>query len=135
MALKGFQLFIASGDLAHYTYIARSDGAAFANILYAQVCGTRIQDVLGYVQSYHEVANNRTTVFARVTGDVGRYITKDNSQALAYCYILLAAPMNGLHLMTQMAVAFAFNDDKRVKQLMDNGDRFLDRIFGKKGGS
>lgn len=48
LAIKAYQLYLVSGFLAQHAYIPPSEGKDFADILYAQVCGTQIEECLAF---------------------------------------------------------------------------------------
>ena len=80
LALKAYQLGIASSVVARNAYIPSAEGREFANLLYAQVCGTAIHEVLHFLQSYDEVAKDQHVRDARLAGDIGHYITGKRSR-------------------------------------------------------
>jgi hypothetical protein len=50
LSIKAYQLYLASGFLAQHEYISKSEGRDFADLLYAQVCGTQIDKCLKFIE-------------------------------------------------------------------------------------
>lgn len=133
LALKGFQLFIAVGDIEQNAYIARSNGRNFTSLLFAQVGGIHLEDTFRYADSYKEVVNDSSMVICRLISDVVRDITNDNIEAVCYCYMLLNHDVTLLMIMTKIAIASAFDDKKSAERLAETGAKFLEKISGEKG--
>ena len=80
LAIKTWQLYQASGFLP--AYISESDGRDFADILYAQVCGTELLECMSYLKRYREVEDNSTILF-RFCSDVAKYITGNSTPLIS----------------------------------------------------
>jgi hypothetical protein len=114
LAIRAYQLLLVSNCLAKYTYIPPSQGKDFADILYAQVCGTKVETILSFLSRYHEVTDSGTQLF-RFSSDVAKYIT-GNESPLAES-TLLASTLLPFAVMNHLVVASCFADDKTVKKL------------------
>jgi hypothetical protein len=79
LALKAYQLHVASVTIGVHAYVPPADGRAFANQLYAEVCGTTLSQALhlvqllhppvGWVSSYREL--EETTLARMLTDPIG----------------------------------------------------------------
>jgi len=114
LAIKAYQLLLVSNCLAKHTYIPPLQGKDFADILYAQVCGTQVEKILSFLSRYHEVAESGTQLF-RFCSDVAKYIS-GNEAPLAES-TLLGSTLLPFAIMNHIVVASCFGDDKTVKKL------------------
>jgi len=118
LAIKAFQLYLVSGFLSQHSYISPSKGKDFADIFYAQVCGTQIVECLVFFSRYQEVLSNRGKLLFRFTSDVAKYIT-DNKAPLTES--MLITPTVPLFIsLNHIVVAYCFGDNKMVKKLESN---------------
>src|SRR3972149_8462386 len=114
-AIKAYQLLLTSGFLAQHSYIPRPDGKDFADILYAQVCGTNIRETMRYLERYIEVQQDRGTQLFRLASDIARYIT--GSEASLAESMILTSIIPIYVDWTHMAVAYAFRDHNTLREL------------------
>lgn len=122
LAVKAFQLMLASEYIAKHTYISRSHGQDFANILYAQVCGTDLLDCMKFFKRYVEVEGS--VKLSRFSSDLACYITdKENSLDES---ILIAMVFPVFAYLTHMVVADAFGDQNTVILMQAEMDNFMD---------
>jgi hypothetical protein len=107
LAVKGFQLWAASNTLGKHQYIPRESGKEFADLLYSQVCGTRLPDVIGYLNRYHEVAGESQQL-TRFCLDVAENLTDESSAFIVS--MGLVSMIRYLLVGTATCVATAFGD-------------------------
>lgn len=111
ITIKAYQLLTTSRFLGTKPYIALSDGAAFADLLYAQVCGDQIHQVIERVQIYDHPDIGKQTW--KVGTDVASYISGERSIA----GVLLSTKVLTLALITQGLVAVAFADNATALEI------------------
>lgn len=122
IAIKAYQLYLSSTFIAQHTYIDLSVGKEFADILYAQVCGTEIKECMVYFERYMELNGNSTQLF-RFSSDVANYITgkEDITSAME---ISMAFPI--LVNVNHQIISRNFNDMDTVELLKAE----LEKQFG-----
>lgn len=122
LAIKAFQLYLVSSFLSQHSYISSSKGKDFADILYAQVCGTQIVECMAFFSRYQEVLSNRGTQLFRFTSDVAKYITGNktplNESMLIVPTISLFVSLN------YSVIANCFGDNKMVKKLESDIEKY-----------
>lgn len=114
LAMRAYQLIQAARVISVQTYISSSDGRDFADLLWAQVCGTHMNDVLELVQRYQEKRDDEEERFAF---DVAHHIIGDRlfppwAFPLMVEIMLLTPQLSG---HTAMIVAGAFGDEENVQ--------------------
>lgn len=118
LALRAYQLIQSTRLISAQKYIPPSDGQDFADLLWAQVCGTHMDDVFELVDRYHEKPADEAE---RFSFDVARYITCDDdglsppSMFALMVEIMMLTPQLTGH--TAMIVAAAFADEKTVQDM------------------
>jgi hypothetical protein len=115
LALKAYQLYVASVTIGHHEYISPADGHAFTHLLYVQVCGTALPQALRFVQSYREVEHS--VGLARLAGDIGDYIMGSHGDVRFYAFCLL--PLDAFVTLSMVVVCAAFNDLAEGQRLME----------------
>ncbi|NVM54780.1 MAG: hypothetical protein HWN66_13845 [Candidatus Helarchaeota archaeon] len=115
LAIKAYQLYLVSGFLAKHAYISLSEGKDFADILWAQVCGTQIEECLAFFSRYHEVQSDGGTQLFRFSSDVAKYIT--GNEAPLFESMLIGQTVGALVGSVHILVASCFGDEKTVKKL------------------
>jgi hypothetical protein len=116
LAIKAYQLYIVSGFLAEHLYIPPSEGKAFADILYAQVCGTKIEEILTFLSSYEEVHGKAEQQTFRFCFDVAKNIMGDKGALAASVLIDMFIP--SFIAINQYVVAECFGDKKTAEELL-----------------
>lgn len=114
-AIKAYQLLLTSGFLAQHSYIPRSEGKDFADILYAQVCETTVQETMLYLERYNEVQDDRGTQLFRLASDIARYITGSEAHLAESMILVSTIPI--YVDFTHIVVAYAFGDQDTVREL------------------
>lgn len=114
-ASKAYQLYLVSGFLAQHGYIPPSQGRDFADILFAQVCGTELEQCLSFFGRYHEAQGDPGTQLFRFGSDISRYITGNDAPLVES--MLAASTLPVFVAMSHMVVADAFADQGTVAQL------------------
>ena len=117
LALKAYQLYLVSGFLAGHDYIPQHEGKDFADLLYAQVCGTQLPECLRFLERYHEVGSDTSEEVGRqifrVASDVLEYILGGENpwvQASASRHLFPA-----YNLLHHLVVADSFGDDQTAQ--------------------
>lgn len=118
LAIKAFQLYLVSGFLSQHSYISPSKGKDFADILYAQVCGTQIVECLVFFSRYQEALSERGKQLFRFTSDVTKYITGNKAPLNESMLIIPTVPL--FVSLNHIVVANCFGDNKMVKKLESN---------------
>jgi hypothetical protein len=113
-AIKAYQLYLVSCFLSQHTYISPSGSKDFGDILYAQVCGTQMEEVLSFFSRYHEVRNSLTQLF-HFCSDVAKYITDSKAPIPEGTIIVSTIP--SFIAFNHIVVASCFGDEKTVKKL------------------
>lgn len=73
IAVKAYQLIYVSRTLSIRKYVPESEGKDFADLLWAQVCGTNLDDVVDRAHFYTD-AGGREEEISRFSGDLSEYI-------------------------------------------------------------
>jgi len=114
-ASKAYQLYLVSGFLAQHGYIPPSQGRDFADILFAQVCGTELEQCLSFFARYHEAQADPGTQLFRFGSDISRYITGNDAPLVESMLVASTVPV--CVALSHMVVADAFGDQRTVAQL------------------
>ena len=117
LAIKAYQLFLASSFIGENQYILPEDGKDFADVLFASTCGTKLTDVLEFFGRYVEVADDGSAQLTRFTNDVAKYITGSEAPLLE---MLLIAPST-VHLAwsNKLIIATHFKDESKAKEIRE----------------
>lgn len=117
LALKAYQLYLVSGFLAGHDYIPQHEGKDFADLLYAQVCGTQLPECLRFLERYHEVGSDTSEEVSRqifrVASDVSEYILGGENPWAEARRLMHLFPEYGL--VHHLVVANSFGDDQTVQ--------------------
>ena len=116
LAIKGYQLWLVSGFLAQHAYISPEEGQDFAEILYAYVGGTKLDECMAFFRRYHEVQPGNGTQLFLFASDVAKYITGKEAPLAENMLISSAFPT--FVALTHMVVAECFGDKETVNELM-----------------
>ena len=109
-ALKAFQLRLASLMLYEREYIPPDQGQDFADLLYAQVCGTELDECMVYVRRYLEFKTDFGALTNAFCHDACDYITTSKvTETEMNAVLLIVLP---LLYPTHMIVASVFQDKK-----------------------
>jgi len=120
--IKAYQLYLYSELMANKKYIPPAEGEEFSDLLFAQVAGKDLENVLNIFKRYHEVANDRSTMLFRFSGDIAMYITE--SQAPLMESVLIGSTVPFLTIMSRLSIAESFSDYELIKEL-ENSMRTL----------
>ncbi len=114
-AIKAYQLYLTSFFIEQMNYIPSFDGNDFADILYAQVCGTDMDKIYMYHSAYCDYPDLSWGQFNRFCRDVTEFIIGKNSN-----YFEAGIAMGGTFitflLMNNIIVADAFGDAITVRE-------------------
>ncbi len=124
LALKGYQLGIVPAFLEYKQLLREEDAQQFATLLYAQVCGTKIEECLEYLHRYYMEKRDGAI---RLVSDVIRYITNSEDVDSTIAMGLLVSEFM-LSANAQIWVAVHFRDEILAKQLMDGTKRALEEM-------
>jgi len=117
LALKAYQLYLVSSFLAGHEYIPQHEGKDFADLLYAQVCGTQLPECLHFLERYHEVGSDTSEEVGRqtfrVASDVLEYILGGENPWVEASASIHLFPAYGL--LHHAVVANSFGDDQTVQ--------------------
>jgi hypothetical protein len=117
LAIKAYQLFLASSFIGENQYILPEDGKDFADVLFASTCGTKLTDVLEFFGRYVEVSDDSGAQLSRFTGDVARYIT--GSQAPIQEMLIIAPSIVNLSWLNKLIIATHFKDKSKAAQIRE----------------
>jgi len=123
LALRAYQLLQATRLISARKYISPSDGRDFADLLWAQVCGTHLDDVLELVERYQEKPKEEAERFGF---DVARYIVGDDTQFPPSAFGLMAEIMMMTPQLTghtATIIATAFGDQESVQDIRTQLER------------
>jgi hypothetical protein len=99
--------------MAQHRYIPPDQGRDFADLLFAQVCGSDLESTLQYFARY-ERADRGSSLF-RFSSDVAEYITGNNAPLMEAMTLGGSAPI--LAHLSHMVLAGSFNDQRTVQSL------------------
>jgi len=125
-ALKAYQLYLVSAFLAKHGYIPPSQGRDFADLLFAQVCGTELEQCLAFFNRYHEAHEDPGRQLFRFASDISRYITGNDTSF--YESMLVDPTIPVFAWLTHMVVADAFGDQVTVAQLQTKLSEFRAKL-------
>jgi len=120
LAITAYQLWFVSNMLAAKQYISRDEGQDFADILYLQVGGTQIDDILAFWEKYNEVSDEGGEQLRRFSNDVAAYITGNETPLTEDMLIegmLIATQFEHLVGLSQLVVARAFRDEETCEKI------------------
>lgn len=118
LAIKAYQLRMASSFIATHEYISRREGKYFADLLYAQVCGTQLEECFPYFNRYlmMDKENEGSSIYFFLK-DVANYITGNQATLVEVTFIqpifLILADA------TCLAIAYAFGDEETSKEIQE----------------
>ncbi len=112
IAIKAYELSALSGLLDAMKYIQRPQGHDFCDLVFGQVCGSALSDILGRIRIEDGLTKDARA--ARFSGDITRFILNmemDNLGCILIATVIVPAlePMFQCHI--GMTVAQAFGDD------------------------
>jgi|APSaa5957512535_1039671.scaffolds.fasta_scaffold40417_4 hypothetical protein len=120
LAIKAYQLFLASSFIAENQYIPPEDGKDFADVLFASTCGTRLSDVLEFFGRYVEVADEGSAQLTRFTNDIAKYIT--GAEAPLQEMLLIVPSTIHLAWLNKLIVATHFKDESTASKVRERLD-------------
>jgi len=113
--LKAFQLMIAVFFLTRRSYIAKSQGQDFADLLFSQVCGTQIAKVDALAR---ELSRKETQMqVPRIASVVARHITNHEYTGGVETITFFLSTASPFIKFTQMIIAEAFRDQATAQEL------------------
>jgi len=115
LAIKAYQLYLTSLFLGEHEYISPKDVRDFADLLYAQVSGTQLEQCLDYLSRYTEPEIDGGTQLFRFSSDVAKYITA--SEAPLIEAMAISSAFGTFVALHHMLVAEIFGDEKTVKRM------------------
>ena len=125
LSIRAFQLVTVTYTIAENRYVPPSQGKDFADILYAQVCGAQIYDVMKYVRKYDEAVSDRTKMMiALFSLDLIDYIVGTRTPEPPYSPLLLDLSFH-LRFNTVLTVANAFNDEVGIRRTQAAREAYL----------
>jgi hypothetical protein len=137
--IKTYQLILASTALQQYQYIPESEMTDFLNLLYAQVCGTKVGAMLEQSKIYSDFKKNFETpgnpLEARVGIDVVKYISGGNKAVVLINPLFTEEVLLWLNFSVQSAVAGEFGDMKTSENIQLAAKRFSEKIRERKRAS
>jgi len=114
VALRAYQLIQAMRLMSIRKYVPPSEGQDFADLLFAQVCGTELSEVLEVAERYRNRQKEEATLFGL---DVAGYILGGKYPAALLLSLEIMPLTQQLTAHTAMIVAAAFGDDDTVRDL------------------
>jgi len=114
MAIRAYQLMMAMTYIGKNQYISPKNGADFADILYANYCGTRLNQITDFGRRYMESSEYQ---IQRFCGDVSTAILGRES---AIGMIALTPHILTLGLGGNVLISAAFGDNAKAQEMSDN---------------
>ena len=112
LALRAYQLIQAMRLMSVRKYVPPSEGQDFADLLFAQVCGTRLYEVLEVAERYRKRQKEEASLFALDVA--GHILGGDSVAALGLSLeIMMLTPQLTAH--TAIMIAATFGDDDTVR--------------------
>ncbi len=118
-AANAYQLFLVSSYLAQHRYIPPDQGRDFADLLFAQVCGSDLETTIHYFARYQQ-ADGGSSLF-RFTSDIAEYITGNKAPLMEAMALGVSTPI--LAHLSHMVLAVSFNDQSTVQSLQRKIER------------
>src|SRR4029077_7633313 len=114
LALRAYQLITPTRLMSVRKYVPPADGQDFADLLWAQVCRTNLDDVFELVARYREKREEEAERFGR---DVACFITGESSPSAFALSLEIMMPTPQLTVHTAMIVAACFGDKDTVQDM------------------
>jgi len=130
LALKGYQLGLVSAILQERRYVDEKDAQEFVTLLYAQVCGARVQECIEYLDRYY-LEEGRASL--KLVRDVLGFIVCEENVDLAIAMGLLPHEF-GLSASANIYTALVFGDEKRATDLMERAAKAAKEMAGRPHG-
>lgn len=129
-AIKAYQIFFVTCFLVEHAYIPPSKDKDFADILYAQICGTKLPECMMLFKRYYEVENDGPEQLRRFSSDVAEHITgKENVYDAALSVNVHFADFVGFN---HIVLASCFGDRKTVKNVEEKLLKLPEKQAGEK---
>ena len=117
LAIKAYELMSVSTALQRYHYIPKSKGTDFSTLLWSQVCGTKLKEVIKQAGVYYDfVKTDEDKLPGRVGLDITTYISGGN-KAVVIIVPLLTAEVLTLGGLVQACVAAEFGDKSTAQDI------------------
>lgn len=131
--IKAYQLMVVSTTLEHHLYIPESQRRDFADLLYSQVCGTKLEAVLKQIREYFGFKKNIEAsgkpLEGRVGLDVANYISGGNNGAVVLIMpVLIEEVLIWLNFSVQSAVTGEFGDVKTSEDIQLKARKFYEKV-------
>jgi hypothetical protein len=91
-AANAYQLFLVSSFLAGHRYIPPSQGRDFADLLFAQVCGSDLTDTMEFFVRYQRAPDRGNGLF-RFASDIAEHITGNKTPLMEGMAVGASTPL------------------------------------------
>ena len=115
LAIKAYQIFWVTCFLVEHAYIPPSKDKDFADILYAQICGTQFHECMMFFKRYYEVENDGPQQLLRFSSDVAEHIA--GTENLYDASLLVNVHFSDFVAFNHMVLAGCFGDQQTVKKV------------------
>jgi len=129
IAIKAYELSALSGLLDVMEYVPRAQGRDFCDLLFGQVCGSALSDILG--RMHIEDSLNKDARAARFSGDITRYALDremDSSGCIFVAMVIVPMLEPVLQCHVGMTVAHAFGDALNFQSLKKQAQTLLEHL-------
>jgi hypothetical protein len=117
LAITAFQLIAATRFIGTLRYIAEPDGRDFADLMWARVCGDRLDEVIARVRYYQEVKDDQEALWSRFATNVMEHILGEESPFLLVLSVVMQTTFPELIGHVGSIVADAFDDEETFNDL------------------
>jgi hypothetical protein len=118
IAVKAYRLVYVSRTLSSRKYVTESEGKDFADLLWAQVCGTKLDDVVDRAHFYTD-ASSREEEISRFSSDLSEYIVGEFSSFALMMAVTMQATVPEFIGHVASIVADAFDDSRTFDDLQE----------------
>ena len=125
LAIRSFQLMMTMNYIGSNQYISPENGADFADLLYANYCGTKLNKVADFGYRYIEVAEDSGVQISRFCGDVTDSIlgTKSVTGLLTLTPYVMTLGLGGNALISS-----AFGDSTKANEMNAKYDQNIQKL-------
>jgi hypothetical protein len=116
-AVRAFQLIAATRFIDTLRYIPEADARDFADLLWAQVCGSKLDEVINYVRYYREVEGDQEAEWSRFAADIMTYVLGETSPLFLIMSVIMQTTFPELIGHVGSIVADAFGDENTFNDL------------------
>ncbi len=116
LAVKAFQLIVVTWVIEVRRYIPEADGKDFADLVWAQVCGSQLDEVIAHVRYYRDAKDDQDQR-SRFAADVMEHILGPKSPFFLIMSVVMQTTIQELIGHVGSIVADAFDDEATFNDL------------------